>query len=374
MKRIGLLLSALLLQLCVTLFLGTAVSYGYTRDLAPAGLNVWGLDLSGLSRAQISTQLQARIPNSITYKDQAFSLKTDRTFEGIDHWLDKVFPQKADSMLFSVLRSLTRSADGLLTDGIGISREEAVDQLEAINLRISQPMVKATIAYRDGRLVRTEGKAGREMDVDATLTKLSREHQSKQVEAITKEVPAQPSTDDLSDVNDVLGDYTTYFNAGELSRTKNVRMAAMAINNHLIAPGEVFSFNDVVGERTEAAGYQPAIVFVDKSMTLADGGGICQDSSTLYQAVRQAHLSVEEKHTHSLPVSYVPKGQDATVSFGQLDFRFLNDTQGYVLISALMGENSLRIRLFGQADNLHPVIQNPEGYPVRPVEGPIDPK
>lgn len=148
----------------------------------------------------------------------------------------------------------------------------------------------------------------------------------------------------------------------------------MAINNILIPPGEIFSFNGVVGERKDFAGYLPAIVYINQSMVNDNGGGICQNSSTLYQAVRQASLLIEEKHTHSMPVSYVLKGQDATVYYGQLDFRFRNDTQGYLLISARTGENWLRIQLFGLADDQHPALSNPEGYPRSPLDWHKDPK
>ena len=148
----------------------------------------------------------------------------------------------------------------------------------------------------------------------------------------------------------------------------------MALDNHLIPPGQVFSFNDVVGERTEAAGYLPASIFVDQTVIKGDGGGICQDSSTLFQAAQQARLPIVERHTHSLPVSYVLKRQDATVSYGILDFRFQNDTQGYLFISARTGSNWLRIQLFGLADDFHPVLLKPNGYPNHPDDWSDDPK
>lgn len=85
-------------------------------------------------------------------------------------------------------------------------------------------------------------------------------------------------------------------------------------------------------------------------------------------------MSIEEKHTHSMPVSYVLKGQDATVFYGKLDFRFRNDTQGYLLISARTGRNWLRIQLFGLADDQHPVLQKPDGYPINHLDWYKDPK
>lgn len=105
---------------------------------------------------------------------------------------------------------------------------------------------------------------------------------------------------------------------------------------------------------------------MDQKVVLDDGGGICQDSSTLYHAVRQAQLQVLERNTHSLPVTYVPKGQDATVAYGLLDFRFRNTTRGYVYLDVRMGSNWLRIQIYGVADAEHPVLAEPDGYPIKP--------
>lgn len=314
------------------------------------------------------------IPNSVTYKDQVFPLKTDLTFAKIEQWLDHVFPPTTGSKFEDVLTSLARSSKTISMDSLGIDREEIIVQLEAIDEIIRQPMLKAMIVYQDGRLEKREGKSGQEIDIEATWTKISQKNKHKQIEAVIREIPAQPNFGDLTKVNDILGDYTTYFNPHDVSRTTNVLIAAMAIDNHIISPGEEFSFNKVVGKRTEVAGYMPATIFVNKSMIKDRGGGICQNSSTLYQAVRQARLFIEERHTHTLPVSYVLKGQDATVSYGQLDFRFRNDTQGYLLISARTGKNWLRIQLFGLADDQHPVLPRPEGYPISPLHWYKDPK
>ncbi|MGI6119865.1 MAG: VanW family protein, partial [Desulfosporosinus sp.] len=218
------------------------------------------------------------------------------------------------------------------------------------------------------------GQAGQELDIEANWQKIKREHEKKKIELVVNNIPAQPNATDISKIRDIIGDYTTFFNPKDVSRTTNLRLAAETLNNQLIAPGQVFSFNDVVGERTEAAGYLPAIIFMGNGVVKGVGGGICQNSSTLYQAVRQASLPILERHTHSLPVSYVLKGQDATVYFGVLDFRFLNDTQGYLYISARTGSNWLRIQLFGLADDTHPALQKPNGYPNFPEEWSKDPK
>lgn len=374
MKKIRLLILVLLLQLCFTLGFGALVSYGETHDRAPSGLTIWGLDISGLSREQVSGQLRDKLPSSVTYEDIVFPLKWDRSYDEIEHWLDKVYPVTTGSWITDILQNLTRSSMTFSPDNISLDREEIIAQLQEFAETINKPARIATIEFVNGQLKRTDGLSGVEIDIEATWQKISQEHEQKNVEVVANIVNPKPSSDDLSKIGDKLGDYTTFFNPQELQRTNNVRLAAMALNNRLIPPGEVFSFNNTVGERTASMGYSPAIVFVNQSMVKDIGGGICQDSSTLYQAVRQANLAVVEKHTHSLPVSYVERGQDATVSYGILDFQFRNDTKGYILISANTGFNWLRIRLLGLADDFHPELKNPQGYPRGPESWDKDPK
>ncbi|EGW36140.1 VanW family protein [Desulfosporosinus sp. OT] len=374
MQKKRLLMTALLLQFCVTLGLGTVVAYGNTHDLAPSGLIIWGQDFSGLSRTQVSTQLKEKVPKIVTFRGHDYPLKLDRSYAEIEKWLDQVFQATTGFWFSDLIHSLTRPFLIISPNTLELNREEIIAQLQSLGGIINKPMHPATISYSDGRLQKKDGEPGQKLDIEGTWLRIEHEHEQKRVALIVNDVPALPGASDLSKIKNIMGDYTTYFSPQDVPRTKNLRLAAIALNNRLIAPGQVFSFNDVVGERTEAAGYLPALIFVDRSMIKGDGGGICQDSSTLLQAVRQAHLNVVEKHTHSLPVSYVLKGQDATVSFGILDFRFRNDTQGYLLISARTGSNWLRIQLYGLADDQHPVLQQPEGYPSHPVDWNKDPK
>lgn len=365
---------ALLLQLCITLGLGSVVAYGTTFDRAPFSLIVGGQDYSGMSRSKVSSQLKERIPKWVCFADQDYPLSLDRSYEEIDHRLDQVFQVPTGSWFTDMLQSVVRPSVVTASKGFGLNREEILAQLQSLSRIINKPMISATVTYSKGQLVKTDGQVGKVLDIEGTWLRITNEYEHKKVELIVNDVPVQPDTVDLTKVKDIMGDYTTYFNSQDVPRTRNLRLAAMALDNQLISPGQVFSFNDVVGERTEATGYLPAFIFEDQAVIKGIGGGICQDSSTLFQAVEQARLPIVEKHTHSLPVSYVLKGQDATVSYGILDFRFLNDTQGYLLMSARTGSNWLRIQLYGLADDLHPVLLKPNGYPTYPEDWHKDPK
>jgi vancomycin resistance protein YoaR len=131
-----------------------------------------------------------------------------------------------------------------------------------------------------------------------------------------------------------IGYYVTYFNSNNKHRYTNIKLAAQAINNYVVQPNETFSFNRVVGVRTRGRGYMPAKIIVRGEFSEGIGGGICQISSTLFNAVDRAGLKIVERFSHSRSVPYVPPGRDATVNWGGPDFSFKNNYNQPILIRA----------------------------------------
>lgn len=131
-----------------------------------------------------------------------------------------------------------------------------------------------------------------------------------------------------------IGYYVTYFNSRNKFRFNNIRLATQAINNYVVQPNETFSFNRVVGVRTRGRGYLPAKVIVRGEFSEGIGGGICQISSTLFNAVDRAGLTIVQRYSHSRSVPYVPPGRDATVNWGGPDFSFKNNYNQPILIRA----------------------------------------
>jgi vancomycin resistance protein YoaR len=143
----------------------------------------------------------------------------------------------------------------------------------------------------------------------------------------------------------VVASYTTYFNSGVAGRTKNIELSAEAIHNVIIGEGDHFSFNTTVGPSDEEHGYQPAEEAINGKLVMGIGGGICQTSSTLFNAVDQLGVDYVEKHHHSVTVGYVPKGRDATVSYGGKDFRFQNTTGAPLLLRSVIENGKLTIEV-----------------------------
>ena len=124
---------------------------------------------------------------------------------------------------------------------------------------------------------------------------------------------------------DELSSFYTYYDAGNYNRTTNLVLAANKINGTVLLPGEVFSYNQVVGERTIAAGYKEAPIYVSGRVEDGLGGGICQITTTLYNAAVYANLEIVERTNHQFVPSYVGAGRDATVVYGAIDFKFKNN-------------------------------------------------
>lgn len=145
---------------------------------------------------------------------------------------------------------------------------------------------------------------------------------------------------------DVLGECTTNIGGTEF-RLNNVIVAAKAMDGKILMPGEVFSYNDTLGPRTVANGYQPAPAYIGGKTVDEVGGGICQNSSTLYLAVLRANLEIVERTNHMYTVGYVPDGLDATVAYNALDYKFRNNTEHPIRLEVKVSGRKITIKLHG---------------------------
>lgn len=149
--------------------------------------------------------------------------------------------------------------------------------------------------------------------------------------------------------NATLGSFYTSFGGSSANRAANVTNAASKINGKVLAPGEVFSFNDTVGKRTVANGFHQAPEYANGQTVMGIGGGTCQVSSTLYNAVLYSDLAIVSRLNHMFPVGYCPLGQDATVSDSGVDFKFSNNTDYPIKLSAVTGGGRVTISVIGTA-------------------------
>ena len=196
---------------------------------------------------------------------------------------------------------------------------------------------------------------GLQLDVQAAARSILRAalQQSGRVAKLqVKRTPAERTAAQMKGmgVKKLVASYTTTY-GGEANRLHNVRLVAELVDRHLIPPGAEFSFNRTTGERTVEKGFREAPVIINGELQTGLGGGVCQVSTTVFNAAFEAGLPITSRVNHSLYISHYPTGRDATVNYPDLDLRFVNDTGKWLLLRAFVGTSSLTVALFGTPVN-----------------------
>ena len=245
-----------------------------------------------------------------------------------------------------------------LTDKIGLMDFEPYEvsteltdaplvDMDKIAAQLSAEPVNATVDKADGKTIVPE-KVGVQLDLEQAKEIVGDGTGAQYTIPVTTTKPkVTAATLQQKLFCDTLAKAVTYLDEGNRPRTNNVRLASEAINGTILNPGDEFSYNGVVGERTEARGYKPAGAYSGGKLIEEFGGGVCQPSSTLYMAVLRADLAVVERHNHSFTVAYTPLGEDATVDYGNLDFRFQNNTDYPVKIVAELVDGEMSMTIVG---------------------------
>jgi vancomycin resistance protein YoaR len=246
--------------------------------------------------------------------------------------------------------------------------------LPRTSARLAVPAVDARLRREGSSLVPVPGRTGRALDAEAlaraTLAALNStpfraklaasldsaadraswlsEQEPLVLPLPVRSIPPRVTEAHLKGINTTLSTFSTRL-SGSANRVHNIRLACRPLDGFVLLPGEVFSYNEVVGPRSVAAGYREAPVIVRGELDTGIGGGICQVSSTLYNAVLLADLAIVRRAHHAFPVNYLPAGRDATVAYGTIDFRFRNSLSNPVAIEARVEGGRVVLRVLGHA-------------------------
>ncbi len=284
---------------------------------------------------------------AILITDSLVKLKSGRHGEEID----KKLTMDSVKSLINEHKSGVVEPDVILTPYTKFDTNELYGQ-------IAIEPVNATYKMVDGKLTLVPHTNGREINKDtlsSIVDELNKQEDEEKTLPITFTEPAITSEKASSQLfKDELASSSSYFGTGTQNgknRKINMELAASKIDNMILAPGEEFSYNRVVGPRDLAHGYQLAHVFSGGKVIDGVGGGICQVSSTMYVAVLKADLKVAERRNHSFIVGYVPLGQDATAYYGGTDFRFVNSTNWPIKLSVKVSGNRINFSIKGTIEN-----------------------
>ncbi|RKO66696.1 VanW family protein [Desulfofundulus salinus] len=343
----------------------------YGREQVVPGVRVAGIDLSGMDREacrRVLASLEEKLnttPVVFHYRDRTWTFSPPEIGLRLDTQaiLTGALQAGRDAQWWlQWYRQWKIKKEGYeLPLMVVLSRQKFNQKLNALAGEIATPPRDA--AFRvlpDDRIEIVPGHDGMKVDEERAyrdlLSALSA-GKKPEIQLNMVHVKPQTTTEEVQamGLKGLLSSYTTSFDASYTDRAYNIRVAAAALDGLLVPPGQEVSFNKVVGPRSSEAGYKNAKVIVNNQLVDGLGGGVCQVSSTLYNAVLLANLEVLERTNHSLPVPYVPVGRDATVVYGAIDFRFRNNTESYIYIRSAVNGGRLTFKIYGNTDYKVPV-------------------
>jgi vancomycin resistance protein YoaR len=217
---------------------------------------------------------------------------------------------------------------------------------------IGRPPRNATFAVSaTGNLSIVPSRPGRVIDVPATernilAAAVSPDHRTARVVVTSQAAHRTTAEARALGITTRIGRYETIY-GGDPNRIHNVQLVARLIDGKLVAPGATFSFNQATGARTADKGFLEAPVIINGELTTGLGGGVCQVSTTVFNAAYEAGLKITARTNHALYISHYPQGRDATVNYPDVDLRFVNDTPHWLLLRTFVGSSSLVVDLFG---------------------------
>lgn len=352
-----------------SLIYGGLQLYG-NKSTLPKGTTLGGWEVGGYTITELTSELDKRLS---ALESIPLVLKVEDNSE-LTLTLNKAGMSYEATAFRQGLRELT---EGTLWERVkarynfpkkwSLESQLVVSQLEDIlspaweSEVFGEPVDATRRITGDDRVVYTPEKTSYEVDWTGLKTSLgaaaptSFNHLSTLLEkGITLEVPVAIKQPDITlkalkeqGIERKIVQFSTSLGASGPGRVYNVEAAAKVVDGTVLPPGAIFDYGKAIEKAKKEYGFREAPVIVNGRLQAGIGGGICQVSSTLYNAALRTGLEIVERRNHSLPVNYLPKGQDATFSEGYINFRFRNTTGKYLVIKAVVQGNSLTVKLFG---------------------------
>lgn len=305
-------------------------------------VTVNGISLEGMSREEAKKALTEAYPWNLRISDG--SAEEEKTLEVSD-----LVEPSIDALLDEIFSSGQGGDYTLKITGV---EEAAKSAAEAVSKAWDVKAQNARLDHFDeqkGKFVFTEGKSGKVVDQEELEADIKTAVESGNYDQVIKASFVETAPEDSETVKasyKTLATFTTKTTSNE-KRNTNVRLAAEALNGTIVMPGEEFSFNEVVGQRTEKKGYQVAAAYSSGEVVQEVGGGVCQISSTLYRVVFQSGMEITYRRSHTFEPNYVTPGQDAAISWDQPDFRFINRSKGSICIRASYADQKATVSIYG---------------------------
>lgn len=304
------------------------------------------IDMNGEELNKIIDDISAKIPGGViepSYYIEEENLIISKGKTGIS--------VKKEEFKNKIIETIEKQINGVEVENIEIPIEqkepEKID-IEKIREEIYKEPQNAY--YEENPVVLHKEVNGIDLKISIEEVKKILEEQKEEYVIPLKITKPGIVVEDLKNQNffpEQISKYTTRYDESNINRSTNIKLASEKIDGTILMPGETFSYNKIVGERTIKAGYKEAAVYMGGKVVDGIGGGICQVSSTLYNAVLEANLEITSRRNHYFITSYVSASRDATVSYGTIDFKFKNTRTYPIKIECISQNGICMISIYG---------------------------
>lgn len=347
----------------------TAFTYSkvnkWTNNIYP-GVKIGNADVSGKTKEEalklLNEKYKDKISNSkitvkVSGKDYNLDLNKLDIKYNVDEVVNEAYNYGKDLKMFTKYSLIKHPTEKNIPTQFTYNKDVIASFSSGIAKELDKNPVDAKIKINNGNINITPDVKGYKVDT----ADLEKQINDKLAEGIQENIVVQAKAETvepkitkeaLSKIDGKISSYNTSFSSSAASRAHNVSLAASSINGKVLMPGEIFSYNETVGEISKARGYQDAPVFVGDKVEQGVGGGICQVSSTLYVAAMMANLRSVVRTNHSMPVSYLKVGMDATVVSGAIDYKFKNNYDFPIYVESYTANKNLIINIYGSKEGM----------------------
>ena len=324
---------------------------------------VENIELSHLSKSEakekINNVLDKNRKINLTYNNEIYTIDlNDMEIEyKVDEAVDKAYQIGREDSLINDIKlkiGLDFGNKKEIDLGYNYNEEKIYECINKINKKVYAAPINATAKIENGELVFTDEQDGlainKEKLKNDIISKVENIYGDK-IKINTQKISPKCTKKELSKIDTVLGSYETNFNPKNENRVNNIKVAANATKNIILLKGDQFSFNNLLLEYECESKFKEASVIVNGKLEKGIGGGICQVSSTIYNAALYSGLDIINIKNHSIPSEYISKGRDATVSIGDIDFKFRNNYESPILIYNEVLDNKVVSTIYGSKND-----------------------
>lgn len=352
--------------------LSTAIftTYSYSKvkkwdSLILPSVKIENENLTGKTKAEAQKIIEDKYSSQVIKKkidivqgEKKYTLdysKLDAKYN-IDQAIEQATSYGSDMSMYQRYKAIKNPVETQIELKFEYNDKIVGEMIEEIAKDTNKEAVNATIKMvSSGKFSVTNDVIGKQLDSDKLKSEIKGKingvlsEDTISIEAPVNKIVPKVTTATLKTVDKKIASFTTNFASSASGRATNINLSTKSINGTLLMPGDVFSFNGVVGQRTAKNGYQAAGIIIGDKIEQGLGGGICQTSSTLYNAILGTGLKSVERVHHTFPSSYVPIGLDATVDYGNLDYKFKNTFNHPIYIEGYTSNKRLSFNIYSSA-------------------------